>query len=281
MFDDKPVAPQGQAPQNLPLGEPEDLFAQTETGAALPPNPPVESAGGGAPIAQPSALDAGILKPIEPTQPVGAPYAPSKMQVPPPLDQSPYAPASLNTLKEPTMSRGILTAIIIVVALLFIGGAAWWVYRYLNVPKETPENLTPPLTDDTSLPPDSETEPPQEEIDTPAESDDLSPIGSTSTQPVDETILFGEAVDTDGDGLDDQREEGLGTNPQKVDTDEDELSDGDEVIIWNTDPLNADTDGDSYVDGKEIKAGFSPKGPGKLFEVKATTSTTSNTSSNP
>ena len=40
----------------------------------------------------------------------------------------------------------------------------------------------------------------------------------------------------------------LGTDPAKVDTDGDELRDGDEFNVHNSDPTLADTDGDGLVD---------------------------------
>jgi len=70
---------------------------------------------------------------------------------------------------------------------------------------------------------------------------------------LDDNIIVGQPIDTDNDGLDDVREYDLGTDPLNWDTDLDELSDGDEIIIWKTDPLNFDSDGDTYGDGAEIK----------------------------
>lgn len=288
MFDDKPIAPQGPTPPNLPLGEPEDVFAGT---AELHP-PEMPAAGLPPATSATSALDAGILKPKDPfvPQPVNpssfssqampSANAPSAM---PPLDQmSLDQNASMNTLKEPTMSRGILIAIVVILALLLLGGAGWWVYRYLNVaqapvPSTDSETTTAPVVETppaTSGDDSNQVAPSTGETST---ADQIAPTQNTSSteQSADETILFGESLDTDADGLDDKREQTLGTNPQKSDTDGDELSDGDEVIIWGTNPLVADTDGDGYSDGKEVKSGFSPKGPGKLFEVKPTSQTTS------
>lgn len=45
-----------------------------------------------------------------------------------------------------------------------------------------------------------------------------------------------------------------------IDSDDDGLSDADEVLIHRTDPRNPDTDGDGYDDGEEIDAGFNPRG---------------------
>ncbi len=58
--------------------------------------------------------------------------------------------------------------------------------------------------------------------------------------------------DTDGDGLNDQQEVLIGTNPLNPDTDGDGLSDGYEVMTSLTNPLNPDTDGDGVPDGYEV-----------------------------
>jgi outer membrane protein OmpA-like peptidoglycan-associated protein len=60
-------------------------------------------------------------------------------------------------------------------------------------------------------------------------------------------------VDTDGDGLTDEQEARLGTNPRDRDTDKDGLTDGEEVNTCKTDPLNPDTDFDMLKDGPEVK----------------------------
>ena len=67
--------------------------------------------------------------------------------------------------------------------------------------------------------------------------------------------------DSDGDGLTDEQERALGTDPHNRDTDGDGLSDGDEVNRYGTDPLKADTDGDGISDGDEIKHGLDPLDP--------------------
>jgi hypothetical protein len=72
-------------------------------------------------------------------------------------------------------------------------------------------------------------------------------------------------TDTDGDGLTDVEEQALGSNSNLVDTDNDGLSDREEVKVYQTDPLLPDTDGDTYLDGAEVKAGYNPKGSGKLL----------------
>jgi hypothetical protein len=66
-------------------------------------------------------------------------------------------------------------------------------------------------------------------------------------------------ADTDGDGLTDSQELALGTNPNDLDSDDDGISDGDEVngtgpltASTKTNPLISDTDGDGIKDGTEV-----------------------------
>ena len=63
--------------------------------------------------------------------------------------------------------------------------------------------------------------------------------------------------DSDNDGLTDEEEETLGTNPSDADTDGDGLNDGQEIDL-GTDPNNADTDGDGLSDGEESSLGTDP-----------------------
>ena len=63
--------------------------------------------------------------------------------------------------------------------------------------------------------------------------------------------------DDDGDGLANNREVELGTDPALRDTDADGSEDGDEVQL-GTNPTNADTDGDGVLDGVEVTNGTSP-----------------------
>lgn len=71
----------------------------------------------------------------------------------------------------------------------------------------------------------------------------------------------GGTTDTDDDGLDDLSEETFGTDPNNPDSDNDGLSDGEEVFIYGTDPNNADSDGDGVSDGEEVAAGLDPTNP--------------------
>ena len=65
-------------------------------------------------------------------------------------------------------------------------------------------------------------------------------------------------ADRDQDGLTDEREEELGTDPDNPDTDNDGLTDGEEVETYLTDPLNPDYDNDGLLDGDEVERGTDP-----------------------
>lgn len=71
-------------------------------------------------------------------------------------------------------------------------------------------------------------------------------------------VLFREVTssldspDTDADGLSDDVEKGLLTDPRDADTDDDGLTDAQEFNEIFSDPANQDTDGDSLTDGLEV-----------------------------
>jgi hypothetical protein len=69
------------------------------------------------------------------------------------------------------------------------------------------------------------------------------------------SIVDGEKIttDQDGDGLNQWEEEALGTNDSDADTDDDGLTDFEEVIEYQTNPLNADSDRDGIKDLDELK----------------------------
>ena len=62
----------------------------------------------------------------------------------------------------------------------------------------------------------------------------------------------GDPVDTDEDGLTDEEEHDLGTDPGNPDSDAVGLTDGDEVHVYETDPNNHDSDWDGLGDGEEV-----------------------------
>lgn len=65
-------------------------------------------------------------------------------------------------------------------------------------------------------------------------------------------------VDLDNDCIKNKDEIIFGTNPNKADTDDDGLTDYEEIYTYNTNPVLADTDDDKLIDGDEIVLGFDP-----------------------
>ncbi len=245
MFDDIPNK-NSNPPQNLPT-EPVDMFAGVEEGGE--PTPGTQG---------PSALDAGILR-----------KKPAGMQVPP-AEIAQGGEPTVYSVKEPVLGKVIGFFIFLIVAA-GVGYGGWRLYSYLTQKSDSLPAETNNLTEQQNQTPVSE-EPVEDLFGTePATLFDTSTESMmTSTETGNEPIIFGEAIDTDKDGLDDTREEEAGTDMSNPDTDEDGLTDGDEVIIWKTNPLNPDSDGDSYLDGDEVRHGYSPLGPGKLFNDSST-----------
>lgn len=64
--------------------------------------------------------------------------------------------------------------------------------------------------------------------------------------------------DYDKDGVSNIKEQELGTNPNSVDSDNDGLTDYEEINKYHTNPLNHDTDKDGLSDNEEIKLGLDP-----------------------
>ena len=65
-------------------------------------------------------------------------------------------------------------------------------------------------------------------------------------------------ADDDNDGLTNTAEDDAGTDPSLADTDEDGLTDGEEIAEIGTSPLSADTDSDGVLDGDEVAQGTNP-----------------------
>lgn len=237
MFDDQPnQAPGaggvGAPPSNLPIGEPEDMFAGAETTTSQPSSP------SSPPL--PSAVDAGMLKPKMMAEPM--------VHTPPPAEMM----QSMEHIKEPKTAKRIMIIILILIGVAVLVGIIWIIFgrvtRFM-----TPTLGSEPAQSSPAVIPEAE------EVET-------AEPPADNTIPADEAILFGEPIDADGDNLNQSREQTIGTDPNNWDTDGDGLNDGDEVIIWKTDPLNTDTDGDTFSDGSEVTNGYSPTGPGKLFQ---------------
>ncbi len=248
MFDDQPIQSSGSVPGNLPIAEPEDMFSPVDDSAAsVVGQKPISAEE--APLPPASALSVGVLKPKSNTPPA----VPKVMT--PPMD-SMSNPASYPT-KGPVFGRILITVLLIVILGGLFGGGGWFVYtRFIKKSSTELQNIKNNQTPEVSLPAQS----PDNLVTIPTPNENLSG-NATDTK-----LLFGEPIDSDGDGLTDDREKELITDPTNWDTDHDGLSDYDEVTIWKTDPKNQDTDGDTYQDGAEVKNGYNPAGPGKIFE---------------
>ncbi|MFH0878472.1 MAG: C25 family cysteine peptidase, partial [Lentisphaerota bacterium] len=94
-------------------------------------------------------------------------------------------------------------------------------------------------------------------------------IVTNDTAGLDLVLTDPDFTDTDRDGLSDLYEISHSIDPVKCDTDDDAISDGDEVNRYGTDPLKADTDDDSMNDGDELIAGTSPIDRNDVFLVDA------------
>ena len=73
-----------------------------------------------------------------------------------------------------------------------------------------------------------------------------------------DTASHNGAGDPDEDQLDNAAEFAAGSDPNKADTDDDGLSDFEEIETHQTDPASADSDGDTLEDADEIANGTSP-----------------------
>jgi len=191
----------------------------------------------------PEDIFAGTEKPGAGAQPVAPARPPAKL--PPPIVQA--APPPQMYALHSSRGTGLKTAIMVIVALLAIGGAAYLAYAFMiKAPASTIVDTGTPA--DTGSP---ETTLPPVDTTTPTETPAASP-----------TFL-----DSDGDGLTNAEELDAGTSATNPDTDADGLGDREEVKVYGTDPRRSDTDGDGFLDGAEVKAGYNPNGPGKLLEV--------------
>jgi hypothetical protein len=225
---------------------------------------------------QPSSPINQPTQPAQPAQPAEDMFAEVDQSASVPM---PEAATSQEVMMDQPRKRSLPIGILIVVLILILAGAATvYAMKYTSLfgkkeavqlisqnaeIKETPAeeaapapSAAPETVAPEEIPPaiPQPTAPTQPEVQTPP---------AAPSAPV-------AAVDSDNDGLTDDQEALLGTNPLKADTDADGLSDSDEVNVYKTNPLKTDTDGDGYIDGEEVKNGYNPNGPGKLLNPPAT-----------
>jgi Bacterial TSP3 repeat len=88
--------------------------------------------------------------------------------------------------------------------------------------------------------------------------EDLPPLPNTGDAGLGEDA----GIDSDGDGIPDDREGELGTDPSNPDSDGDGLNDGEE-LERGANPLDPDSDDDGFTDGEEVDIiGTNPTDPG-------------------
>lgn len=88
----------------------------------------------------------------------------------------------------------------------------------------------------------------------------ITQTDATKYDSVTEGLSDAEA-DSDGDKLSNREEIEYATDVQSVDTDNDALTDYEELKVYTTDPLKSDTDGDTLKDGDELALGLDPLNP--------------------
>lgn len=180
---------------------------------------------------------------------------------------------------ETGSKKAYLKIIIIVVVALAVLGGGYFTYsqffktttneQLTNAPQaSTPKaNTSIPKEDDAnfvSVVPGASSTPVATSIGATITPDTniVTPVATSAPE-----IVVESTVDSDSDGLTDNEEKISGTNINVIDTDNDALSDYEEVKIYHSNPLNADTDADTYLDGAEVKGGYNPNGAGKLSDT--------------
>lgn len=159
----------------------------------------------------------------------------------------------------------IMSVILILVALGVFAVILVRQRGLVSAPPDVPSSQAP--TDGTSSLPGQPSRP-AGDVSAPAAASaatGIVPPGEDAPPPLSEAAL----TDADGDGLSDEEEAALGTDPAKADTDGDSLRDGDEVRIYCTDPKDPSTDGnqtdEAWVQSRVVEA--SEKGQRPQFCV--------------
>lgn len=176
-----------------------------------------------------------VVRPVQPGQAVKIPVSPLEE------DKELFGGRKLP-------ARKIILILLAIILILVITGAVWGVFRLAQPGQEPVGNANVNIPVNNSQVNQNQTVPHQE-----------------VNAPVDVVL----PKDSDGDGLTDEEEKGLGTDSNKADSDGDGLNDRAEIMLFKTNPLNPDTDGDGYLDGKEVINGYDPNKPGnaRLYQT--------------
>ncbi len=282
------------APANLPIGdEPEDMLGgsddplegvevNTPPVSTPPPTPPTpkpaekpigsintDTTAGGAKVLDgrvvdaPSALDAGkIVQKPKQTSPLLETSTVPTDALAPGTPASEPAPLQESFVMRHKFLVGLV--LFLLLAGLILGGLSLFlkdsnqeedrVAERLQPVDDPEEDIEEPIEEDII----DEEEDVEEDIEEPIEDEEEE----TPEEAVEDLI-----TDPDGDGLSTTKELLAGTDPNRSDTDDDGLTDKEEMNIWKTDPLDVDTDDDTFSDGEEVRHGFNPLGEGRLFDV--------------
>jgi hypothetical protein len=147
--------------------------------------------------------------------------------------------------------KALKKLLLLILIMAVLGAVAYMAYGFL-VSKKAPANINEPES--------------RVNVNVPIIEDVIEV--ATSTDEASSSVVVEDLPliisDYDADGLADDEERILGTDPLNADTDKDSLSDYEEIKVYNTNPLLSDTDGDSYADGQEVSGGYNPDGKGKL-----------------
>lgn len=169
-------------------------------------------------------------------------------------------PSAKSIMKEPFFRQNKKIVVVLVLVLFLIAGvvsASWYAYSLFS--GQAVKLKVANLNNQTNTQPEMPivNEPTNEAVNQPVVNQNVN-INQPPPPP----------PDSDSDGLTNDEEAMYGTDPTKIDTDGDDLTDRDEVKVFKTDPNNPDTDGDSYKDGEEVRNGYDPKGSGRLLNIE-------------
>ena len=258
----------GAPPVNLPLErpaagrpEPEDILASFDEAqpkpAAASQRPPLGSSPPFSPVQGAPSEAEGARRGLAGNGP--APLPPRAPAVP---LRAAAAPREPSEAREPFFKRN--QRVIVLVAIVLVGGGVlaaggWYGYRIFFVANRP----QPALNQNAPAQPAANVANTNQAL-----SNQNTNAGTNQSVNATPVVAPAAPADTDRDGVTDEEEALYGTDPAKVDTDDDTLTDRDEVKVFKTDPTNPDTDADGFTDGEEVRSGYDPKGEGRLLRIE-------------